>query len=316
MSAKVLEQTAREVSHVDHRLGRKGVERLHRRLRHAAGAAGDVREAGRARDVHPPVDRVDPCRARVRDDDPGGAEDRESADDAEARIPGLPGEPLAVAHPDLDDHVPRCAMRGGDFRDGLAHHPARHRVDRGLAGGDREAGPGHRPHARPGPEFDALSGRTLPDGGDDEGEVGHVGVVARVLDDAGAGEALAELFRREREPGPLPLRKPDGDRIGKLPGEQRGVRGPGRGGRAGAGRPAAPEAFSFPWHRHRGSVRIVFKAEAGRAVASRASSFPRRRARLRAGRLSGPDGPSGRSAPVSRVRPAPAHASTIISKPP
>ena len=60
-------------------------------------------------------------------------EDREAADDAEARVPGSLGEPFAVAHPDFDDHVSRRTMGGRNFRDGLAHHSLRNWVDCGLA---------------------------------------------------------------------------------------------------------------------------------------------------------------------------------------
>ena len=79
----VLEQPAREVAHVQHRLDREPVQLLHRLLRRTTGAAGDMGKAHRARHVHPALDRVDPRRARVRDDDPGGAEDREPSDDSE-----------------------------------------------------------------------------------------------------------------------------------------------------------------------------------------------------------------------------------------
>ena len=156
MAANVLEEPAREVAHVEHRLDGKAVQALHRLLGRAAGAARDVVEAHRARHVHPPVDGVDPRRARVRDDDSGGAEDREPSDNAEARVPRLLGEALAVPHPDLDDHVPGRAVRGRNAGDRLAHHPARRRVDRGLAHRNRKPRPGHGSNALPGTKLDAA----------------------------------------------------------------------------------------------------------------------------------------------------------------
>ena len=60
-----------------------------------------------------------------------------------------------------------------------------------------------------------------------------------------AGEPGARLLRREREGGPLPLRERDRHRVRKLPGEQRRVRGPGRGGGTGAGGPPAAQSL-FP----------------------------------------------------------------------
>ena len=166
-------------------------------------------------------------------------------DDAEARVPGLPGEPFAVPHPDLDDDVPGASVRGGDRRDLPAHHPARYGVDGGLAHRDRQTGPGHRPDPRPRPELDPAPASPLAHRGVDEREVGDVGVVARVLDDAGAGEPGAERLLRERERGPLPLRKIDGDRVRKPSRQERGIRGRGRGGGAGPGGPAASQALSF-----------------------------------------------------------------------
>ena len=136
-------------------------------------------------------------------------------------------------------------MRGGDGRDRLAHHPARRRVDRGLADGDGEPGPGHRPDPRPRPELDTRTGGTLAHRGVDERKVGHVRVVARVLDDSGAGVPRPQLLRRERERGPAPPRQLDGDRVREPARHERGIRGPGRGGGARAGRPAAAQAFSL-----------------------------------------------------------------------
>ena len=243
--ANVLEEPAREVAHVEHRLDGKAVQAPHRLLGRAAGTAGDVGEAHRSRHVHPPVDGMDPRRARVRDDDPGGAEDREPSDNAEARVPRLLGEALAVPHPDLDDHVPGRAVRGRHVRDRLAHHPPRRRVDRGLADGHGEPGPGHRPDPRPRPELDAGTGGTLAHRGVDERKVGHVRVVARVLDDSGAGVPRPKLLRRKRERGPAPPRQLDGDRVRELSRHERRVCRAGRGGGAGAGRPAAAQALSL-----------------------------------------------------------------------
>ena len=158
---------------------------------------------------------------------PGGPEDREPPDDAEAGVPGLLGEPLAALHPDLDGDVPGRAVDGGDFRDRLFHHPARHRVDRGLADRDREPRAGHRPDPRTRPERKPRPpGAPRAHRGVNQREMGHVRVVARVLDDAGAGEPVPSLLGRKRERGPLPPRQLDGDRVREFARQQRGVGGP------------------------------------------------------------------------------------------
>ena len=53
-----------------------------------------------------------------------------------------------------------------------------------------------------------------------------VGIIARVLDDAGAGEIGPELMGRKREFGPQALRQRDRNRIGKRAGPKRLERRP------------------------------------------------------------------------------------------
>ena len=73
--------------------------------------------------------------------------------------------------------------------------------------------------------------------------MGDVRIVARVLDDAGAGEVGVKLMGREREFGPQALRQRDRNRIGKLAGQQRFKGRARRAAGAGAGRPSAPEGW-------------------------------------------------------------------------
>ena len=68
---------------------------------------------------------------------------------------------------------------------------------------------------------------------DDKRAMRDVRIIARVLDDAGAGEIGPELMGREREFGPQALRQRDRNRIGKRAGQQRLERRPRRA--AGAG---------------------------------------------------------------------------------
>ena len=74
-------------------------------------------EARGAGDVDAAMDRVDPGRAGIGHDDAGGAEDRQSADDAEPPVQGLGGERLAAGNGDLDLDVAGVAVRGGDLGD-------------------------------------------------------------------------------------------------------------------------------------------------------------------------------------------------------
>ena len=139
MPAQVLEQAAGEVAHVQHGVVGQAVERLDRLLRGRAGAAGDVGEARGPGDVDAAVDRVDPGRAGEGHHHARGAQDRQAALDAEARVPGLRRQRGAARDRDLDLQVAgrRRARRFGHH--GRAHHLARRRVDRRLADRQRQA---------------------------------------------------------------------------------------------------------------------------------------------------------------------------------
>ena len=89
----------------------------------------------------------------------------------------------------------------------------------------------------------------VKDVGDDKRAVGDVGVVTGILDDAGAGAALAQFGKGQREARSRTARQADRHRIGEPTGHQR-AKGRARGGSGtGAGRPAAPQRFDLlPCH--------------------------------------------------------------------
>ena len=213
-----------------------------------------MRVSGRAGDVDAAPDAVDPGGAGVRHHDAGGAQDGQPAEDAEPRVPGALRDLLAVVDRDLDRDVTGAVVRRRDSRDVLADHLPRYRVDRGLADLERQAGLGHRAHARAGAERDPGPGLAVPDGGADQGAVGDVRVVTGVLHHSCLGVVLVELLDREREGRLLPLRQRDPYRVRELAGEQCGVRRGGGRGRARAGGPAVPQSTGHadsmpPWCR-------------------------------------------------------------------
>ena len=85
IALQVFEHAADEVAHVDQRRLGKPEQLLHGGLGRRAGRAGDVRDPGGAGDVDAAVDRVNPGGARERHHDARRAEDRQAADDTEAR---------------------------------------------------------------------------------------------------------------------------------------------------------------------------------------------------------------------------------------
>ena len=86
MSPQIFQHAADEIAHVDQRDLLQVMQLLHRRFGSSAGRAGDMGEACGAGDIDAAMDRVDPGRAGIGNDDPCRAEDREPADDAEAAV--------------------------------------------------------------------------------------------------------------------------------------------------------------------------------------------------------------------------------------
>jgi hypothetical protein len=161
-------------------------------------------------------------------------------------MPSLPlavraGDSLAAGHRDFDDRVDASAEFRGDFFEIGADHRARGRIDRGLADWQRQTGPGHRANAFAGLKAQARASRREANSRYDQRAMGDVRIVARVLDDPGAGEIGAELMGGEGEFRPQALGQRDGNGIGKTAGQQRFEGGASRACRAGAGGPAAPQ---------------------------------------------------------------------------
>ena len=118
-----------------------------------------------------------------------------------------------------------------------------------------------------------------------QGAVGHVRIVAGILDDAGGRRRCVLAVDREREGRTLAARQGHLDRIGKLAGEQRRIgRLGGRGG-AGAGGPAPAERTGLRAHDPAYSPRAtggVTMERAGDEQLERIGGAARRRSGARA----------------------------------
>ena len=222
MAAQIFEHAADEVTHIDQRDLRQAVEFLHAGFGARAGGAGDVSETGGAGDFDAGMDRMNPRRARIGHDDAGGAEDRQAADDAETAVERFGRQRFAAGNRNLDIGVGGAAGCDGDFGDGVSDDAARHRIDGGLAGRHWQAGARDGADAFAGAKCHARSDGADTNGGADERAVGHVGIVAGVLDHAGRRRALVLARHREREARPLAARQCHLDRVGKLAGNERG----------------------------------------------------------------------------------------------
>ena len=123
-----------------------------RRSRRRHGASPAARATSMPRWIE-----CDPGGAGIRDHDPGGAQDRQAADDAEPAVQrALGAAPRRRGRRSRPRHR-RPPSRRGDLGDRGADHLARHRIDGGLAGRQRQAGPRHGADARAGPEGDAAA---------------------------------------------------------------------------------------------------------------------------------------------------------------
>ena len=184
------------------------------------------------------MDRGDPCRARIRHHDAGRAEDRQAADNTEPSVEGLCCDFLAVRNGDFDIGIGAASRRGGDLGDSVADHLPWHRIDGGLARRQRQSRTRDGADARAGAKRHAGTRRADAHCGEHQRAVRHIGVVARILDDACRGGVRVAICARQRKAWPLAARQRYGDRIGKLAGHERREGRLGGGGGAGTGGPA------------------------------------------------------------------------------
>ena len=265
MAAHIFEHSADEISHVDQCDLRQAVKFLNRGFRTAAGRTGDVREAGGARHIDAAMNGVDPRRARIGHDDARRAEDRQAADDAETAVQRLRRQFHAARNRNFHVGVGGAAGHRRDFRDGVTDHTARHRIDGGLSGRQRQTGPRDGADALAGAKRDACTRRADAHRRHDQRTMSHIGIVAGILDHARSRGGSVHPRHGEREAGMFAARQRHLDRIGKIAGQQRGERGFRRRGRACPGGPASTQrpflslhAFSFsPGHPDRHPMDIV-----------------------------------------------------------
>ena len=191
----------------------------------------------------------DPGGAGERHDDPGGAEDRQAADDAEPRVPASVGERLAARNGDLDLDIAAVALRLRQRSPTTARIIcARHRVDRRLADRHRQAWPRDRADAgsrlerarrRPGRRAARVATISAP--------WVTSGSSPASLTTPASAQPSPLLRERQREGRRLAARQRDRDRVGKLAGEQCRIGRLDCRRRACAGGPAAPKLAVRAW---------------------------------------------------------------------
>ncbi|MNP16678.1 hypothetical protein D3C76_1090850 [compost metagenome] len=131
--AQMLEHCTDEIAHFDQGDFRQVVDPAHGVFAGVAGAGGDVQVTVGFRHVDALVDRGDVGRAGKRPDDAAGAEDRQAAENAQARVHGFQRQGLAVLDVHRDLETAAVAEFRGEQRQVITDHPARYRIDRRLA---------------------------------------------------------------------------------------------------------------------------------------------------------------------------------------
>ncbi len=121
-------------------------------------------------------------------DDPGGTQNRKSADYPKSRVPGLLRKRLTIGNGNFNLHIASALL----FYD-LTHHLARNRIDGGLTYRNGKPRFGYGANARPCFERNALARH--PYRGNHRAAVGHIRIVARVLDDTRLRPTLTLAFQ-------------------------------------------------------------------------------------------------------------------------
>ena len=187
----MLEHRAHKVAHFDQGDFRQVVDTAHGVFTGVAGAGGDMQVAIGFGHVDALVDRGDIGRAGERTDDAAGAQNRQSAENAQARIHGFQGQGFTVLNIDGDVKAAAVTQLGGQLLQMISDHLAGHRVDCRLAHTQHQPRTGHGADAASGDKTDTRF-RAQAHPRVQQCPVGDVRIVARVLDGARFGAVFAQ----------------------------------------------------------------------------------------------------------------------------
>ena len=238
---QVFQQPARKIPHIQHRHIWQIIEFLHDFFAGRPGTSCHVIQAVRPRHIYTPMDRSDPCRTGKRAHDSGCSENRQPALDAQSRVPCFLRQclPSGNGHGDFDIRALTQSLCHILYRGG--HHLAGHRVDRRFSG--RDGQPRHRHPADPiarAKNHPPCRSRYLRD---DHHTMGHIRIVAPILDNPGLGPAIALSDMGDLELGSFPFRQSDPHFCRHPFAPKHHQRRPHGGGRAGARGPATAQFF-------------------------------------------------------------------------
>ncbi|MNK89669.1 hypothetical protein D3C87_1096850 [compost metagenome] len=137
------------------------------------------------------VDRGDVSRAGKWPDDAAGAEDRQTAKNAQPWIHGFQRQRFAALDVDRDVEAAGITGFGGKQCQVITDHLAWHRVDCRLADTQHQSRPRYGAHAGAGIETNPRFTQQ-PNTRIEQRAVSHVGVVASILDRPGLGAIIGQ----------------------------------------------------------------------------------------------------------------------------
>src|SRR5699024_7239491 len=140
VAPQILEHRAGEVPHVQQRVFGQPVQLGDHAFRCAARAPGNVLPSGGAGNVNATADARDPCRARVRHDNPCSAQYGQTTKDTQTRVPCLASDLRSVRNGHIEYDSTSRVMRRGDLAHDAAHQLPRNGVDRRFTHVQRQPG--------------------------------------------------------------------------------------------------------------------------------------------------------------------------------
>jgi hypothetical protein len=232
VTAKILEHSANEITHVDQSHLRQAVQSCYCSLRSRTRRPRHMMKTCGTRDIDATPDRVYPRGTRVGNHSSRGSQDRQSTDYPETTVQSPFRDLRPTRNRQFDDGIGSSVVLCGDLRNRGSNHLAWDGINRGLAWQQRQASASYRADTLSRTKKQAGPPRSESDGGHDQCAVGYVGIISGILDDAGPGKMGASLAARQGKRWARTIRHQDGDRVRECACQQSLVRSTARGGGA------------------------------------------------------------------------------------
>ena len=188
-----------------------------------AGGSGNVYDSHRPCDIDPATNTVNPCSAGIGHDNPCGAEDRQPTDDSEAWVQCALRQRLTMRNGQFHYDIARRVITSAYLANSAADHVLRHRIDRGLAGWQKQTRTGDHTYTGSRAKLDARALCTTTECREYQHPVRYIQVVVGILDDTCPCAAAVTTRLRQHKRNTLAARQRDFHRVVKIPRQQRRI---------------------------------------------------------------------------------------------